>query len=243
VRAAAAAARPPLPVPTRTAPSACPGAARSPAGPPAAGSLPAFAGEVRVGISYAGLCQAVQPGSTVLLGNGAAKLQVTSITSDTELRARCARCTAGHSRPAGRQEHLQRCVPYVLHRSGRCALTSPPLTLALLSLHPCHLPRVLNTKKLGEQRPVHLPGARLAAPLLAPHDLAGLRFAVDNGVDIVTAPFVRCGEDVQLVRQVLQDLGGGGVQVGRWHSGALQLGLLVRSLQPASAHPGRRGGR
>jgi hypothetical protein len=46
------------------------------------------AGETRIGISYRGLCQAVHPGSTILLGNGAAKLQVTEITSDTELRAK-----------------------------------------------------------------------------------------------------------------------------------------------------------
>jgi pyruvate kinase len=73
---------------------------------------------------------------------------------------------------------------------------------------------VLNTKKLGEQRPVHLPGVRLAAPLLAEHDLAGLRFAASNKVDIVTAPFVRGPQDVQLVRKMLDDFGGENVQVG-----------------------------
>lgn len=47
-----------------------------------------LAGETRIGISYSGLCQAVHPGSIILLGNGAGKLQVTEITSDTELRAK-----------------------------------------------------------------------------------------------------------------------------------------------------------
>ncbi len=46
------------------------------------------AGETRIGISYNDLAQAVQPGSIILLGNGASKLQVTEIISDTELKAK-----------------------------------------------------------------------------------------------------------------------------------------------------------
>lgn len=89
---------------------------------------------------------------------------------------------------------------------------------------------MLNTKKLGEQRPVHLPGVRLAAPLLAEHDLAGLRFAASNKVDIVMAPFVRGPEDVQLVRKMLDDFGGENVQVGAQRSAMLLPGMLVHHL-------------
>ncbi len=61
---------------------------------------------------------------------------------------------------------------------------------------------------------MHLPGVRLAAPLLTDHDVAGLHFAASNKVDIVMVPFVRGSEDVQLVRKMLDDFRGEDVQVG-----------------------------
>jgi hypothetical protein len=90
------------------------------------------------------------------------------------------------------------------------------------------------TPKGGEE----LPG--VPAPLLAGPDLAGLRFAVANGVDIVAAPFVRSGEDVQVVRRVLADLGGGAIQVGGlcvcvWGGGGAGRAALGHSMLPGGA--------
>ncbi len=47
------------------------------------------AGETKIGISYAKLCQSVAPGKRILIADGTLSIEVLEILSDTELRGRC----------------------------------------------------------------------------------------------------------------------------------------------------------
>lgn len=44
--------------------------------------------ETRIGLSYANLCQSVQPGNKILLADGTISIEVMEIMSDTELRGK-----------------------------------------------------------------------------------------------------------------------------------------------------------
>jgi len=66
---------------------------------------------------------------------------------------------------------------------------------------------VNNTAVLGENKNVHLPGAKITLPALSEKDKADLRFGVEKGVDAIAASFVRTAEDVRQIRQVLGDPG------------------------------------
>ncbi len=47
-----------------------------------------FAGETKIGLSYAKLCQSVKPGNIILIADGEISIQVTEITSDKELKGK-----------------------------------------------------------------------------------------------------------------------------------------------------------
>lgn len=60
---------------------------------------------------------------------------------------------------------------------------------------------------------VNLPGLDLAVPVLQPADVADLHLAVQLGADFVAASFINGAEDVFAVRRVLEDAGGGALQI------------------------------
>ncbi len=60
---------------------------------------------------------------------------------------------------------------------------------------------------------VNLPGMDLDLPVLQPADVTDLRRAAQVGADFVAASFVHRAEDVFRVRRVLEESGGGGMQI------------------------------
>jgi pyruvate kinase len=66
---------------------------------------------------------------------------------------------------------------------------------------------VNNSAFLGENKNVHLPGAKITLPALSEKDKADLRFGVEKGVDAIAASFVRSADDVRQIRQVLGEAG------------------------------------
>lgn len=68
--------------------------------------------------------------------------------------------------------------------------------------------KVLNGGILTNRRGVNVPGASLPFPVLTEKDKEDLRFGVTQQVDIIAASFVRSAEDVQTIRQFLNELGG-----------------------------------
>jgi len=66
---------------------------------------------------------------------------------------------------------------------------------------------VNNSAVLGENKNVHLPGAKITLPALSDKDKADLRFGVEKGVDAIAASFIRTADDVHEIRRVLGEQG------------------------------------
>jgi len=66
---------------------------------------------------------------------------------------------------------------------------------------------VNNSAVLGENKNVHLPGAKVTLPALSEKDKQDLAFGVQKGVDSIAASFVRSANDVKEIRQVLGEKG------------------------------------
>jgi pyruvate kinase len=61
----------------------------------------------------------------------------------------------------------------------------------------------VNNGKISSRKGVNLPKTDIDLPALSDKDKADLRFGVKNGVDMVFASFIRRGEDIKHIREVL----------------------------------------
>lgn len=68
----------------------------------------------------------------------------------------------------------------------------------------------LNSGMISSKKGVNLPGSDVDLPALSPKDKADLAFGVKNGVDMIFASFIRTGNDVKHIRQVLREAGPNG---------------------------------
>ncbi|WIA36024.1 hypothetical protein OEZ86_007385 [Tetradesmus obliquus] len=72
----------------------------------------------------------------------------------------------------------------------------------------------LNSKSIGQNKNVNLPGVHVDLPVLTRKDIADLvNFAVRHGMDFVAASFVQSGDDVRFIREVLDRSGGSYVKI------------------------------
>lgn len=63
--------------------------------------------------------------------------------------------------------------------------------------------RSCNNGKLSSHKGVNLPGTDVDLPALSEKDKADLKFGVQNKVDMIFASFVRRGQDIRDIREVL----------------------------------------
>jgi pyruvate kinase len=67
--------------------------------------------------------------------------------------------------------------------------------------------RVITPGKLGSRRHINLPGVEVNLPSLTEKDAKDIRAGVEAGIDFVALSFVRRGEDVLVLRTLLDHLG------------------------------------
>lgn len=65
----------------------------------------------------------------------------------------------------------------------------------------------MNNGKISSRKGVNLPKTDIDLPALSEKDQNDLRFGVKNGVDMVFASFIRRGDDIKHIRQVLGEAG------------------------------------
>lgn len=99
-------------------------------------------------------------------------------------------------------------LPKVIKPGRKVYVDDGALTFQVLDVYEDSLRvRALNNGKISSRKGVNLPGTDVDLPALSEKDKADLRFGVKNKVDMVFASFIRCGQDIRDIREVLGDEG------------------------------------
>lgn len=72
---------------------------------------------------------------------------------------------------------------------------------------------VVNGCRVSDRKNVNIPGATSKLPALTEKDVSDLMFGIENGVDYIAASFIRKGEDVRKIREILIGNGGAGIGI------------------------------
>uniref|UniRef100_A0A8C7LKI2 Pyruvate kinase n=1 Tax=Oncorhynchus mykiss TaxID=8022 RepID=A0A8C7LKI2_ONCMY len=102
-------------------------------------------------------------------------------------------------------------LPQVLEKGGRIYIDDGLIGLKVLETGPDWVEALVESGGvLGSRKGVNLPGCDLVdMPAVSERDEGDLRFGVAQGVDMVFASFIRCGQDVREVRRALGPFGKG----------------------------------
>ncbi|MDO5021970.1 MAG: pyruvate kinase [Eubacteriales bacterium] len=72
---------------------------------------------------------------------------------------------------------------------------------------------VVSGGELGNRKGINLPGTHISMPYISPRDRDDILFGVRTGFDYIAASFVRSGEDLKELRQLLDENGGAHVNI------------------------------
>jgi len=82
------------------------------------------------------------------------------------------------------------------------------IQLVVLEIDDTHVRcRVQTPGRLGSRRHINLPGVDVKLPALTEKDEEDIRVGVEAGVDFIALSFVRHGNDIRILRKLLDDLG------------------------------------
>lgn len=73
--------------------------------------------------------------------------------------------------------------------------------------------RVLNDGAVSNHKGINVPDVHLSIPYLSEKDKSDILFGIEQGVDFIAASFVREADDVQQLRQLLDDNGGESINI------------------------------
>ena len=105
-------------------------------------------------------------------------------------------------------------LPQELGDSKRILLDDGLIELEVLEVLPDRIrTKVVIGGELTNRKGVNIPGARLSIPYMSERDKEDIRFGIRTGFDIVAASFVRKREDVQMMRDFLDENGGEHVRI------------------------------
>ena len=72
---------------------------------------------------------------------------------------------------------------------------------------------VINGGELGEQKGVNVPGVKVKLPSLTERDIEDIRFGIREGFDIIAASFVRDGDCIRQIKDILREEGASDILV------------------------------
>ena len=105
-------------------------------------------------------------------------------------------------------------LPHELGESRRILLDDGLIELEALEVSDERIhTRVVIGGELSNRKGVNIPGARLSIPYMSDRDKEDILFGIRTGFDIVAASLVRKLEDVKMMRDFLDENGGGHVRV------------------------------
>lgn len=105
-------------------------------------------------------------------------------------------------------------LPQDLGDNRRIMVDDGLIELEVLEILPERIrTRVVAGGKLANRKGVNIPGTRLSMPYLSDVDKEDILFGIRTGFDIVAASFVRRQEDVQQMRDFLDENGGAHIRV------------------------------
>ncbi|KAJ1915544.1 Pyruvate kinase [Tieghemiomyces parasiticus] len=99
-------------------------------------------------------------------------------------------------------------LPKVIEKGKIIYVDDGIMSFEVLEIHPDAVRvRALSNGKLSSRKGVNLPKTAVDLPALSEKDKNDLRFGVAQGVDMIFASFIRTGQDVRDIREVLGDDG------------------------------------
>lgn len=105
-------------------------------------------------------------------------------------------------------------LPQDLGDNKRILLDDGLIELEVLSVQKdCITTRVVEGGELANRKGVNIPGTRLSMPYLSEVDKEDILFGIRTGFDIIAASFVRTHEDVQQMRDFLDENGGAHIRI------------------------------
>lgn len=72
---------------------------------------------------------------------------------------------------------------------------------------------VANGGEVKDHKGINLPGTPVDLPFLSPQDRSDILFAVENGFDFIAASFTRSAQDVMDIRNLLERVGAGSMEI------------------------------